>query len=325
MASNEEGRKEVVCVTGAGGYVASWLVNLLLSKDYIVHGTVRNPGDEKNAHLKKLEKAAENLKLFPADLLNYDSLRKAISGCTGVFHVACPVPSSTVPNPEVDLIEPAVTGTLNVLKACSDERVKRVVVVSSMAAVAMIPKLPKDQVMDETYWSDKEYCRATKNWYCLAKTAAEMEAFEYAKKYELDMVTVCPCLVIGPMLQSTTNASSLVLIKMLKEGLDTMENKVRKIVDVRDVADALLLTYEKPEAKGRYLCVTYMIRARDLVEKLRSMYPNYNYPKSFTEVEDDEKYSTEKLQKLGWNYRPLEESLADSVKSYQELGILSKN
>lgn len=33
-----------VCVTGAGGYVASWLVKLLLSKDYIVHGTVRDPG-----------------------------------------------------------------------------------------------------------------------------------------------------------------------------------------------------------------------------------------------------------------------------------------
>ena len=33
-----------VCVTGAGGFVASWLVKLLLSKGYIVHGTVREPG-----------------------------------------------------------------------------------------------------------------------------------------------------------------------------------------------------------------------------------------------------------------------------------------
>lgn len=38
----EKGR--VVCVTGAGGYVASWVVKLLLSKGYIVHGTVRDPG-----------------------------------------------------------------------------------------------------------------------------------------------------------------------------------------------------------------------------------------------------------------------------------------
>ncbi|KAF5199760.1 hypothetical protein FRX31_010654 [Thalictrum thalictroides] len=49
-----------------------------------------------------------------------------------------------------------------------------VVVVSSVAAVVMIPKLPKDQVLDETYWSDKEYCSATDNWYCLAITAAEI-------------------------------------------------------------------------------------------------------------------------------------------------------
>lgn len=38
---------ERVCVTGAGGYVGSWLVKLLLSKEYAVHGTVREPGDSK--------------------------------------------------------------------------------------------------------------------------------------------------------------------------------------------------------------------------------------------------------------------------------------
>lgn len=57
-------------------------------------------GDEKNAHLKKLENAAENLQLFKADLLEFEGLFAAISGCTGVFHVACPVPSDTDPNSE---------------------------------------------------------------------------------------------------------------------------------------------------------------------------------------------------------------------------------
>lgn len=56
--------------------------------------------NEKNAHLKKLEKASENLTLFKVDLLDYDSLSAAITGCDGVFHVACPVPSGSVPNPE---------------------------------------------------------------------------------------------------------------------------------------------------------------------------------------------------------------------------------
>lgn len=62
---------------------------------------------------------------------------------------------------QVELVEPAVNGTLNVLKACSEAKVGRVVVVSSVAAVLMKPNWPKDQVMDETCWSDKEYCRET--------------------------------------------------------------------------------------------------------------------------------------------------------------------
>ena len=57
--------------------------------------------NEKYAHLKKLDKAGDKLKLFKADLLDYGSLQSAIAGCSGVFHVACPVPPASVPNPEV--------------------------------------------------------------------------------------------------------------------------------------------------------------------------------------------------------------------------------
>ncbi|XP_052298429.1 cinnamoyl-CoA reductase 1-like isoform X2 [Citrus sinensis] len=314
----EKGR---VCVTGAGGYLASWVVKLLLSKDYFVRGTVREPSDEKNTHLYKLEKASENLKLFKADLLDYDSVKSAIVGCNGVFHVASPVPSSSVPNPEVELIEPAVKGTLNVLKACLEAKVKRVIVVSSGAAVGLNPRWPKGQIMDETCWSDKEYCRTTNNWYCLSKTEAESEALEFAKRTGLDVVTVCPNLILGPLLQSNVNSSSLVLIKRLK-GYESLENRLRMIVDVRDVAEALLLAYEKAEAEGRYICTAHLIRERDLFDKLKSLYPNYNYPKNFTEGREDVTMSSEKLQRLGWSFRPLEETLIDSIESYKKAGIL---
>lgn len=309
-------------MTGAGGFLGSWLLKVLLSKNYLVHGTVRDPADEKYAHWKTIDKASENLKLFKADLLDYNSLCSAIKGCEGVFHVASPVPSTTVPNPEVELIEPAVKGTLNVLRACDEAKVKRVVIVSSMVAVCMNPSLPKGQVMDENWWSDKEYCRATKNWYCLSKTEAESEAWECAKRSGLDVVTICPSLILGPILHSAVNASSKVLIKLLEEGYESLENKLRNLVDVRDVAEALLLVYEKPEAEGRYICTAHEIRTEDLVEKLRNIYPNYNYPKSFTEEDEGINLSSEKLQRLGWSYRPLEETLIDSVESYQKTGIL---
>lgn len=320
MAMVEKGRK--VCVTGAGGFIASWVVKLLLSKDYVVHGTVRHSEDEKYAHLHKMEKESKNLKLVKADLLDYDSLLSAIDGCSGVFHVASPVPSTTVPNPEVELLEPAVKGTLNVLKACLEAKVERVVYVSSSAAVALNPSWPKDRVMDETCWSDKEYCRTTKNWYCLSKTEAESEAWEFSRKTRLDFVAICPTVVLGLILQSNVNSSTLILLKLLKEGYESVENKLRMIVDVRDVAEAILLAYEKPEAEGRYICTAHSIKTKDLVDKLRSVFPQYNYPKNFIEVENETRLSSEKLQRLGWRYRPLEETLIDSIESYRAAGLL---
>ncbi|KDO48506.1 hypothetical protein CISIN_1g030431mg [Citrus sinensis] len=176
--------------------------------------------------------------------------------------------------------------------------------------------------MDETCWSDKEYCRTTNNWYCLSKTEAESEALEFAKRTGLDVVTVCPNLIWGPLLQSNVNSSSLVLIKRLKEGYESLENRLRMIVDVRDVAEALLLAYEKAEAEGRYICTAHLIRERDLFDKLKSLYPNYNYPKNFTEGREDVTMSSEKLQRLGWSFRPLEETLIDSIESYKKAGIL---
>jgi nucleoside-diphosphate-sugar epimerase len=58
-----------------------------------------------------------------------------------------------------------------------------------------------------------------------------------------------------------------------------LENRLRLIVDARDVVEEQVLAYETPEAKGRYICMAHTIKVKDLVEKLRSTYHNYNYPK----------------------------------------------
>lgn len=314
--------KGVVCVTGAGGYIASWLVKLLLSDGYKVHGTVRDPHDEKNRHLKKLDKATENLKLFKADLLDYDSLRSPISGCEGVFHTACPVPPSKLSDPESEMVVPAVTGTLNVLKICSQVKVRRVVVVSSGAAVANNPKWPSDKEKDETCWTDKEYCKSTENWYCYSKTLAEEEALNYGKRNELDVITVLPCMVIGPLLQPTLNSSSLWLLRMLKGAQEKLLNKGMSLVDVRDVADALLLVYVKPEASGRYGCASYWTKMDDLANKLKNIYKNYKYPLSFMETTVEKGMSSKKLKALGWSCRNIDSTIADSVKCFQDAGYL---
>ncbi|CAM0870155.1 unnamed protein product [Alopecurus aequalis] len=314
------GRTTTACVTGAGGFVASWLVKLLLSR-YAVHGTVRDPGDAKNAHLAALDGAAERLRLFKADLMDYGSMAAAVAGCDVVFHVACPVLTSSVANPEVDLLAPALTGTMNVLKACSEAKVKRVVVVSSFAAVMVNPSWPQGKAMDEDSWSDVDYCRTTQNWYCLAKTLAELEALEYAKKSGLDVVTVCPSLVIGPLLQPTINTSSSMIVDFFKGDNEVM-SKIRNFVDVRDLADALILVYETPEVSRRYVCTSHARKVSDVIDLLKSMYPAYKFASKFVQVSDEPSFSLRKLEMLGWKIRSLEETLRDSVESYRTAGVL---
>ncbi|KAK4767765.1 hypothetical protein SAY87_002906 [Trapa incisa] len=323
-----EKRRRRVCVTGAGGFVASWVVKLLLSKGFTVHGTVRDLGDDKNAHLIKLDGASDNLKLFKADLLDYDSLRSAIMGCDGVLHVACPVPTSEVLNPEAEILQPAINGTLNVLKASSEANVGRVVYVSSTAAVLQNPSWPRDRVKDESSWTDKEYIRAAKVWYILAKTEAESAAFEYGKQSGLDVVSVNPGYVLGPVMRPILIFSTMFLTKFV-QGIyfdivkgDSVPNKIFSLVDVRDLAQSILLLYEKPEAEGRYICTAHNVSTKELVETMRNLYPEFTYLDEMVECDSDHRTSSEKLQKLGWTYRRLEETLVDSIESFRDVGLI---
>ncbi|GKD00385.1 cinnamoyl-CoA reductase 2-like protein, partial [Tanacetum coccineum] len=318
-----------VCVTGAGGYVASWVVKLLLSKGYTVHGTVRDPcNEEKNGHLKKLEKAEERLNLFKADLLDYEGLCDVFSGCNGVLHVASPVPDRHVSNPQLELLDPAILGTQNVLNACLKAKVEKVVVVSSGSAVLWNPEWPSDKEMDESCWTDIEYTKSLDQWYAVSKTLAEIETLKFAKRDDLTVVTICPSLVIGPMLQSTINTTSLLLLSYMKEdgrsGGVTMENTERAYVDVRDLSEAILLLFENPKSKGRYICSAYSFRTKEFVEKMETMFPGYNYPKIFSEKSGRALLNSNKLLSLGWNYRPVDETIVDTVRNYKEAGFLDK-
>uniref|UniRef100_A0A0E0B4R0 NAD-dependent epimerase/dehydratase domain-containing protein n=1 Tax=Oryza glumipatula TaxID=40148 RepID=A0A0E0B4R0_9ORYZ len=311
--------RRLVCVTGAGGFIGSWLVKLLLSRGYAVHATVRDPHDPKNAFLKQLENAPENLRLFKADVLDGGSLTAAFAGCEGVFHPATPVPEEKTK----EMLDPAVKGTRNVLEACSAAGVQKLVVVSSIGAVCFNPSLPRDRIIDETCWSDKKSCKENENWYCLAKTEAEEMALEYSEKNGLHVITVCPALVLGPLLQTVLlSTSSKVLLYVMKGGPDAIGNTFFPIVDVRDVADALLLVYDKAGPSERYICSQEQMDTKDFLDLMKSMYPNYSYTFKVVDVDTRVGLTSEKLKKLGWKPRKLEETLVDSVESHEKAGLV---
>ncbi|PVH64610.1 hypothetical protein PAHAL_2G315400 [Panicum hallii] len=283
-------------------------------------------GDPKNAHLCRLDGAAGNLRLFKADVLDPDALAAAIAGCKGVFHAASPVPPSVkVADPESEVLAPAVKGTLNVLQACSANNVQKAVVVSSTSAVHFNSNWPQGKPKDESCWSDRNLCLKNEDWYMAAKTLAEGTALEYAEKNGLTVVTVCPCVVLGPLLQPVVNTSSEFLIYVIKGGPTVMNYMLWHIVDVRDVADALLLVYEKAESSGRYLCAPDRVSTKDLLNILKMTHPDYNYVNC--DIGSDLKsivtpITSEKLKNLGWKPRKIEETLFDSVEYYEKAGLL---
>ncbi|KAK4424948.1 Tetraketide alpha-pyrone reductase 1 [Sesamum alatum] len=156
------GGGQVVCVTGASGYIASWLVKVLLQRGYTVKATVRNLSDpSKVEHLKALEGAMERLRLFEADLVVEGSFDAVIDGCDGVFHTASPVIFDNVNDPQVERVQPAVNGTLNILRSCIKvPSIKRVVLTSSMSAVFCNRNAKtSDVVIDESWYSDPTFCK----------------------------------------------------------------------------------------------------------------------------------------------------------------------
>ncbi|KAF6141854.1 hypothetical protein GIB67_003225 [Kingdonia uniflora] len=103
--------------------------------------------ETKKCAFKDIDKASENLKLFEADLLDYNSLYAAIEGCVGVFHVACPVPSEHIVCAELDTSMHLEEEVLSLL-TCLETRVKRVVYVSSDGVVGWIKSTAEKQKTD---------------------------------------------------------------------------------------------------------------------------------------------------------------------------------
>jgi len=316
----------LVLVTGASGYIASWLVKLLLDRGYGVRATVRDLGNpEKTKHLCALEGANERLQLVKANLLDEGTFDAAVDGCEGVFHTASPF-YIDIKDPQAEMLDPAVKGTLNVLNACAKaSSVKRVVVTSSIAAVIYNSRPRLSAVVDETWFSDAEYCKQSKAWYQLSKTLAEETAWKFAKENGIDIVTINPGMVIGTLLQPTLNTSCAAILKLMN-GSSTYPNFTFSWVSVKDVAEAHILAYEVPSANGRYLLVEKVAHYSEIVKILSKLYPACALP---TKCADDNPFaptftvSKEKVEKLGLKYTPIEEALRDTVESLKEKKLLN--
>ncbi|KAF8715103.1 hypothetical protein HU200_027657 [Digitaria exilis] len=316
----------LVCVTGAGGFIGSWIVKLLLARGYAVRGTSRAAaGDPRNAHLWALDGAAERLTMVRADLLDRNGLRAAFDGCHGVIHTAAPI----VGDP-AEIIEAVITGTRNVVEAAADAGVRRLVLSSTISAMYMDPRRDPDAPLDDASWSDLDYCKNTKNWYSYAKTVGERSAWDAARARGLDMASVIPVIVLGEVLGPALNTSSEHITKYLNGEVATYANASHAYVHVVDAAEAHVRVLEVPGAGGRrYVCAESSLHRGELCRVLAELFPEYPIP---TRCKDEVnppkkgyKFTNQPLKDLGMKFTPLREYLYEAVKSLKEKGFLHNN
>ncbi|KAF3446343.1 hypothetical protein FNV43_RR11522 [Rhamnella rubrinervis] len=320
---------EIVCVTGAAGFIGSWLIMRLLERGYTVRATVRDPANMKKVkHLLDLPKAQTHLTLWKADLAEEGSFDEAINGCTGVFHVATPMDFESK-DPENEVIKPTIAGLLGIMKACVQAKTVRRLVFTSSAGTVNVEE-HRRPVYDETCWSDVEFCRAKKMtaWmYFVSKTLAEKAAWEYAKEHKLDFISIIPPLVVGQFLMPSMPPSLITALSPIT-GNEPHYSIIKQgqFVHLDDLCNAHIFLYENPKAEGRYLASACDATIYDIGKLLREKYPEYNVPTKFEGIDENipnVHFSSKKIKDMGFEFKySLEDMFTGAVDCCRQKGLL---
>ena len=225
--------KETVLITGVNGHLGNNLLRNLLKKGANVRGTVRNTKDKEPFN---------DLDFQPtyADLLDKNSLLSALDGVDILFQVAA-VFKLWTPNSQKDIYEANMTATRKIMEAAAEKGVKKIVYVSSIAAVAR-KKLP----MNPDIFNDEK-----ENIYYRSKIDSEKLAWEIAKKNKLNMVSVCPSAMIGSHAVRLTPSHKMLRMALNKELFADSQFYINW-VDVKDVAEGCYLAAIHGKKGERY-------------------------------------------------------------------------
>ena len=268
-----------ILVTGASGFVAIHTIVQLLEQGYHVRGTLRTMSREAEVRetISKYVQANDRFEILPADLEQESGWDEAMKDVKYVLHVASPFPLFE-PKHEDELIIPAVQGTLRVLRAAHKAKVRRVVQVSSVAAVTA-GHVGENRTFTENDWSNVDKNIGA---YQKSKTLAERAAWGFINGEEntrkLEMVSINPPIILGPVPNKDFPTSAEVVRTFMLGQVPGVGRIKMDVVDVRDVASAIILAMQTPEAAGnRFLVPTGMVWLKDIADILHKEYGSKGY------------------------------------------------
>ncbi|KIL64303.1 hypothetical protein M378DRAFT_24585 [Amanita muscaria Koide BX008] len=322
-----------VLVTGANGFIAIWLIRTLLEQGYVVRGTVRSL--ERSSFLVDMFKShGDKFELVVVeDITKDNAFDESVKGVDAIIHAASPVTfDADDPN---ELIEPAVNGTVGILKSAvkNGPGVRRIIVLASISSI--VRESNELVVLNEKDWNDGAIEQ-------VERLGRPTWTFYHERQSQLswDLVVIHPPVVFGPTLAPVSTPAELNLsIKLWYYGVvdpQTSEQRLletnKSWVDVRDLVLATAKSLVVPEAGGERILVKAGSNVwQDWIDVANSLSPspipthapgtNKALPKGRPEgkhVKHIVEYDVSKAQRiLAPQYRSMDETARDMLADFE--------
>ena len=322
----------LILVTGGTGFLGSCLLRLLIRKGYKVRALKRS-----SSPMDLVEEVAGQVEWVDGDVTDIVALEDAFSGVTYVMH--CAAISSFHPRDAERLAATNVQGTANVVNMALETGVQKLVHVSSIAAFGRAKERPN---MDET----SRWVQSSGNTrYAVSKYLSEQEVWR-AHAEGLPVAIVNPSVILG---SGFWDAGSPRFFTQIDGGLKFCPVGRSGFVDVRDVAQFMLLLLESDISGERFILNAVNIPFRELFDRIAGELgvppPRIKVTPFLAEVAWRVEWLKEKLlgkepvvtresarssvssysydnaksrSVFGFRYRPLEETIRETAKQYLE-------
>lgn len=250
-------QKNLALVTGANGHLGNNLVRLLLNKRIPVRASVRNIKNK--APFEGLD-----CEVVQSDITDKESLINALKDVT-TFYAVGAVFKLWAKDPKAEIYDVNLSGTRKMIEAASEAGVKRIVYVSSIAALNY-SRLPAK----ESYGYNPD----RRDMYYNSKNDGEKLAFELAKKHNIELVAVLPSAMIGSTAFTPLNVSYNIIKLILNKEIPIETNIALNWIDVKDVAEGCYLAATKGKNGERYILANEKcISIKETTKIAQQLYP----------------------------------------------------
>ncbi len=239
----------MVLVTGGTGFVGSYLIRLLVQRGYRVRALRRACS---TLHL--VQDAADRVEWVDADVTDIVALEDVFEGVTHVCHCAAMV--SFHPRDVRRMMQVNVDGTANIVNLCLDHGVKKLVHVSSIAAIGRSKE--RKHLDEKSPWVQSKVT----SQYAISKYQGEQEVWR-GEAEGLNVAIVNPAIILG---SGNWNVGSGRFFQQVQEGLKFWPVGRSGFVDVRDVVQFMLLLLENDISGERYILNAENISYREFFQ-----------------------------------------------------------